>query len=166
MFGKANAMNLENTALVLEGGGLVVQETRLWDPDRGLTESMRGKEEAHDYRYFPEPDLVPIVVDKEWIDEIMASLPELPDVRRERFTSEYGIPAAHADLLASEKPLADWYEEAVKLGGQPKAVANWAMGELLRFLNEDNKTFEDCPLKPAQLVDMLKLIDNGTIIQP
>ena len=148
---------------VIDGGGRVVQETRLWDPDRGITESMRGKEEAHDYRYFPEPDLVPIVVENEWIKEIKASLPELPDIRRQRFVSEYGLPAADAGLLVSEKPLADWYEEALKLGGQPKAVANWVMGELMKLLNEDDKTFEDCPLKPAQLVDMLKLIDNGTI---
>ena len=148
---------------VIDGGGRVVQETRLWDPDRGITESMRGKEEAHDYRYFPEPDLVPIVVENEWINEIKASLPELPDIRRQRFVSEYGLPAADAGLLVSEKPLADWYEEALKLGGQPKAVANWVMGELMKLLNEDDKTFEDCPLKPAQLVDMLKLIDNGTI---
>ncbi len=103
------------------------------------------------------------MLNNEWINEIKASLPELPDIRRQRFVSEYGLPAADADLLVSEKPLADWYEEAVKLGGQPKAVANWVMGELMKLLNEDDKTFEDCPLKPAQLVDMLKLIDNGTI---
>jgi aspartyl-tRNA(Asn)/glutamyl-tRNA(Gln) amidotransferase subunit B len=124
---------------------------------------MRGKEEAHDYRYFPEPDLVPVVVEKGWIDEIKSSLPELPDVKRVRFVSEYGLPATDADLLVSEKPLADWYEEAVKLGGQPKVVANWVMGDLMRLLNADNKIIEDCSLKPNQLVDMLRLMDNGTI---
>jgi aspartyl-tRNA(Asn)/glutamyl-tRNA(Gln) amidotransferase subunit B len=148
---------------VIDSGGRVVQETRLWDPNRGMTESMRGKEEAHDYRYFPEPDLVPIVAEKSWIDEIIASLPELPDVRRKRFVSEYLLPPSDADLLVSEKSLADWYEEAVQLGGQPKAVANWVMGELMRLLNENDKSFEECPLKPGQLVEMLKLIDNGTI---
>ena len=148
---------------VIDSGGRVVQETRLWDPNRGMTESMRGKEEAHDYRYFPEPDLVPMVAEKSWIDEIIASLPELPDVRRKRFVSEYLLPPNDADLLVSEKSLADWYEEAVQLGGQPKAVANWVMGELMRLLNENDKSFEECPLKPGQLVEMLKLIDNGTI---
>jgi aspartyl-tRNA(Asn)/glutamyl-tRNA(Gln) amidotransferase subunit B len=160
---KALEYEIKRQIKVIESGGRVVQETRLWDPNRGVTESMRGKEEAHDYRYFPEPDLVPIVASKEWIDEIQASLPELPDVRRERFVSEYGLPATDADLLVSEKAMADWYEEAVKLGGQPKVVANWVTGELMRLLNESNSTFEDCPLKPHQLVEMLKLIENGTI---
>jgi aspartyl-tRNA(Asn)/glutamyl-tRNA(Gln) amidotransferase subunit B len=124
---------------------------------------MRGKEEAHDYRYFPEPDLVPIVVEQQWIDEIKKSLPELPDIKRKRFVSEYALPEHDADFLTSEKPLADWFEEAVKLGGQPKIVANWVQGDLMRLLNEESKSIEECPLKPEQLVDMLKLIDNGTI---
>lgn len=148
---------------VIEDGGKVIQETRLWDPGRGMTESMRGKEEAHDYRYFPEPDLVPVMVDEKWIDQIKASLPELPDIKRDRFVSGYGLPETDADLLVSEKPLADWYEEAVKLGGQPKAVANWVMGDLMKLLNAENKSIEECPLKPKQLVEMLKLMDNGTI---
>jgi len=160
---KALEYEIKRQINVIENGGRVVQETRLWDPIRGVTESMRGKEEAHDYRYFPEPDLVPLMIEKELVDEIAASLPELPDVRRERFVSEYHLPPADALLLVSEKPLADWYEEAVTLGGQPKVVANWVMGELMRLLNEDNKSIEECPLQPAQLVDMLKLIDDGTI---
>jgi aspartyl-tRNA(Asn)/glutamyl-tRNA(Gln) amidotransferase subunit B len=124
---------------------------------------MRGKEEAHDYRYFPEPDLVPITVEQKWIDEINASLPELPDVKRERFVSEYGLSEYDADLLTSEKPLAQWFEAAVKSGGQPKAVANWIMGELTKLLNEENKSIEECRLKPEQLAGMLKLMDKGTI---
>ena len=160
---KALEYEIKRQIKVIESGGRIVQETRLWDPNRGVTESMRGKEEAHDYRYFPEPDLVPVVVEKEWIDEINSALPELPDVKRERFISGYGLPAADADLLVSEKPLADWYEEAVKLGGRPKSVANWVMGDLMRLLNADNKVIEDCSLKPSQLVDMLRLMDNGTI---
>jgi aspartyl-tRNA(Asn)/glutamyl-tRNA(Gln) amidotransferase subunit B len=147
----------------LEEGGRIIQETRLWDSDRRITESMRGKEEAHDYRYFPEPDLVPITVSREWIDEIRSSLPELPDVKRERFVSVSGLPESDADFLASEKSVAGWFEEAVGLGGQPKTVANWIMGDLTRLLNDENKSFEDCPLKPKQLVDMLKLLDSGTI---
>ena len=160
---KALEYEIKRQIKVIESGGRVVQETRLWDPDRGVTEPMRGKEEAHDYRYFPEPDLVPVIVEKEWIDEIKASLPELPDIKRDRFVTEYGLPETDADLLVSEKPLADWYEEAVKLGGQPKSVANWIMGDLMRLLNADNKIIEDCSLKPNQLVDMLRLMDNGTI---
>jgi aspartyl-tRNA(Asn)/glutamyl-tRNA(Gln) amidotransferase subunit B len=148
---------------VLEEGGKLIQETRLWDSHRGITESMRGKEEAHDYRYFPEPDLVPITVSEKRIDEIRASLPELPDVKRERFVSAYGLPESDADFLASEKSIAGWFEEVVQLGGQPKTSANWIMGDLTRLLNDKNKSFEDCPLKPRQLVDMLKLMDNGTI---
>jgi aspartyl-tRNA(Asn)/glutamyl-tRNA(Gln) amidotransferase subunit B len=160
---KALEYEIKRQIKVVEGGGKVIQETRLWDPVRGVTESMRGKEEAHDYRYFPEPDLVPIVVEQEWIEEIKASLPELPDIKRERFVSEYGLPEYDADLLVSEKPLADWYEEAVKIGGLPKTVANWIKVELLRLLNEENKTIEECSIKPNHLVDMLILMDKGTI---
>jgi aspartyl-tRNA(Asn)/glutamyl-tRNA(Gln) amidotransferase subunit B len=148
---------------VLEEGGTLVQETRLWDSGAGVTLSMRTKEEAHDYRYFPEPDLVPVTVDEKWTEDIRATLPELPDAKRERFISEYGLPEYDADLLTSERALADWYEEAVKSGGQPKAVSNWMMGELMRLLNEANASIEDCPVKPAQLAGMLKLIDKGTI---
>jgi aspartyl-tRNA(Asn)/glutamyl-tRNA(Gln) amidotransferase subunit B len=148
---------------VLKEGGTLVQETRLWDAHRGVTISMRTKEEAHDYRYFPEPDLVPIKVDKNWVEQIRASLPELPDAMRERFMSRYGLSGQDADLLTSERAWADWFEEAVGLGGQPKAVANWMMGDLMRLLNETNTPLEECPLTPGRLVDMLSLIEQGTI---
>ncbi|MEW6162634.1 MAG: Asp-tRNA(Asn)/Glu-tRNA(Gln) amidotransferase subunit GatB [Nitrospirota bacterium] len=160
---KALEYEIKRQVKILEEGGKIKQETRLWNSERGITESMRTKEEAHDYRYFPEPDLVPITVDQKWIDEIQASLPELPDIKRKRFVSEYGLAEYDADLLTSERPLADWYEEAVRLGGQPKAVSNWIMVELMRLLNEENKSIEGCTLKPKQLVDMLKLIEKGTI---
>ncbi|MEW6214821.1 MAG: Asp-tRNA(Asn)/Glu-tRNA(Gln) amidotransferase subunit GatB [Nitrospirota bacterium] len=160
---KALEYEIKRQIEVIEDGGKIVQETRLWNPERGITESMRTKEEAHDYRYFPEPDLVPITVDQRWIDEIRESLPELPDIKRERFVSGFGLPEYDADLLTSDKPVADWYEEAVKLGGQPKAVSNWIMVELMRLLNEENKSIEECPLKPEQLVEMLRLIEEGTI---
>jgi aspartyl-tRNA(Asn)/glutamyl-tRNA(Gln) amidotransferase subunit B len=160
---KALDYEIRRQIKVLEDGGKIIQETRLWDSTRGMTESMRGKEEAHDYRYFPEPDLVPIIVEQKWIGEIKKSLPELPDIKRERFVSEYALPEHDTDLLISEKPLADWFEEAVKLGGQPKIVANWVQGDLMRLLNEESKSIEECPLKQEQLVDMLKLIENGTI---
>ncbi len=160
---KALEYEIERQKKILDERGKIVQETRLWNSERGITESMRTKEEAHDYRYFPEPDLVPITVDQRWIDDIKKSLPELPDTKRERFVSEYGLPEYDADLLTSERHLADWYEEAVRLGGQPKAVSNWIMGELMRLLKEDDKSIEECPLKPKQLADMFKLIDRGTI---
>jgi len=160
---KALEYEIKRQIGVTEGGGKVIQETRLWDSNKGITEPMRGKEESHDYRYFPEPDLVPITASKEWIDEIRTKLPELPDAKRQRFVSEYGIPEYDADFLTSEKAVAEWFEEAVRLGGNPKAVSNWIMGELMRLLNEENKGIEECPLKPIQLVDMLKLIEGGTI---
>ena len=160
---KAIEYEIKRQIKIMENSGKVIQETRLWDANRGLTESMRSKEEAHDYRYFPEPDLVPITVEQSGIDEIRASLPELPDARRKRFVSDFGLPEHDADLLTSEKTVAEWFEESVKAGGQPKAVSNWIMGELMRMLNENNISIENCPLKPEQLAGMLLLIDKGTI---
>jgi aspartyl-tRNA(Asn)/glutamyl-tRNA(Gln) amidotransferase subunit B len=160
---KAIEYEIKRQIRVVEDGGTVVQETRLWDADKGITESMRSKEEAHDYRYFPEPDLVPIRAGKSWIEEIRASLPELPDAKRNRFVTEMGLPEYDADLLTSEMPLAQWFEEAVRAGGQPKAVSNWMMGELMRLLNEDNRSIEECLLKPERLAEMLTLVDKGTI---
>jgi aspartyl-tRNA(Asn)/glutamyl-tRNA(Gln) amidotransferase subunit B len=160
---KALDYEIRRQIKALEDGQKIIQETRLWNTERGVTESMRGKEEAHDYRYFPEPDLVPIIAEKEWIDGIRASLPELPDVKRERFVNEYSLAGADADLLVSEKAMADWFELAVRAGGQPKVVSNWMKGELVRMLNEEGRSFDECPLKPEQLAGMLKLIDAGTI---
>jgi aspartyl-tRNA(Asn)/glutamyl-tRNA(Gln) amidotransferase subunit B len=160
---KAIEYEIKRQIKVVEEGGKVIQETRLWDSAAGVTHSMRSKEEAHDYRYFPEPDLVPIAAEQQWIDAIKKLLPELPDEKRERFVSEYGIPEYDADFIASERSLAGWYEDAVKAGGQPKAVSNWTMGDLMRLLNDENKTIEECPIKPQQLAGMLKLIDSGTI---
>jgi len=160
---KALEYEIKRQVRVLQEGGKVIQETRLWDSAKGITESMRSKEEAHDYRYFPEPDLVPIMADERWISEIRAGLPELPDARRGRFVSEYGLPEYDADLLTSEKAVAEWFEEAVKSGGQPKTVSNWMMGELMRLLNEENKQIDECLLRPARLAGMLLLIEKGTI---
>jgi aspartyl-tRNA(Asn)/glutamyl-tRNA(Gln) amidotransferase subunit B len=160
---KALEYEIKRQLRVIEEGGEVVQETRLWDSARGVTESMRSKEEAHDYRYFPDPDLVPVMADREWIEEIRSSLPELPDVKRERFVSEFGLPEYDADLLTSERPVSEWFEEAVKAGGQPKTVANWMMGDLMKLLNAENRAIEDCPVKPSSLAGMLTLIENGTI---
>jgi aspartyl-tRNA(Asn)/glutamyl-tRNA(Gln) amidotransferase subunit B len=160
---KALDYEIRRQTKVIEEGGKIIQETRLWDSGRDITEAMRGKEEAHDYRYFPEPDLVPLTVEQEWLAGIRAGMPELPDIKRERFVSAYDLPGQDADLLVSEKALADWYEEAVRLGGPSKLVINWVKGDLMRLLNDENKSLEECALRPAQLVDMLTLMDKGTI---
>ncbi|MBI5632156.1 MAG: Asp-tRNA(Asn)/Glu-tRNA(Gln) amidotransferase subunit GatB [Nitrospirae bacterium] len=160
---KAIEYEIKRQIKVVEGGGKVIQETRLWDAGRGITESMRSKEEAHDYRYFPEPDLVPIMVEQSWVDEIRASLPELPDAKKQRFVSDFGLTDCDAELLTSERTTAAWFERAVKANGQPKAVANWVMGDLMKLLNEENRSIEDCPIRPQQLAAMLQLIDKGTI---
>ncbi len=160
---KALEYEIKRQIRTLEEGGRIMQETRLWDPSTGTTQSMRSKEEAHDYRYFPEPDLVPIMASEDWIKGIKASLPELPDAKRTRFITEYGLPEYDADLLTAERSTADWFEAALKAGGNAKAVSNWMMGDLARLLNENNRTMEECPLKPDQLSGMIKLIDSGTI---
>jgi aspartyl-tRNA(Asn)/glutamyl-tRNA(Gln) amidotransferase subunit B len=160
---KALEYEIRRQIKVLNDGGAVIQETRLWDPAAGITVSMRSKEEAHDYRYFPEPDLVPLVVSPEWVDEIRATLPELPDAKRERFKKEYSLAEYDAELITSERPLSDWYEAAVRAGGQPKTAANWVMGDLMRLLKEDGKSIGECLLAPQRLATMLALIEDGTI---
>lgn len=160
---KAIDFEIKRQIRVLEGGGNVVQETRLWDSLLGITQSMRTKEEAHDYRYFPEPDLVPISVNQQWINEIKSTLPELPDAKKNRFIEQYALPESDAEFLVSEMATADWYEAAVASGGEPKSVANWMMGELMRLLNEENASFESCKLLPQQLAGMLRMIDKGII---
>ncbi|MHB8880928.1 MAG: Asp-tRNA(Asn)/Glu-tRNA(Gln) amidotransferase subunit GatB [Thermodesulfovibrionales bacterium] len=160
---KAVDYEIRRQIKLLGEGGRVVQETRLWDSARGITESMRSKEEAHDYRYFPEPDLVPIIPEEAWIETIRSSIPELPDQKIRRFVDELGLPEYDAALLTEEQRVAQWFEEAVRAGGKPKAVSNWIMGDLMKLLNEDNRAITDCPLTPALLAGMLKLMDNGTI---
>ena len=124
---------------------------------------MRSKEEAHDYRYFPEPDLVPIEVDSSWIEQIKTQIVELPDSRKQRFISKYGLPEYDADLLISERAMAEWFEQVVKLGADPKTVSNWMMGELTKLLNEENKQIEECMIKPEHLIGLLELINKGII---
>jgi len=160
---RALAYEIKRQLKAVEDGTPIVQETRLWDSDKEFTASMRSKEEAHDYRYFPDPDLVPLAVPEKWIEEIRASLPELPDARRERFIGEHGLSEQDASMLTEERAMADWFEDAVKAGAAPKAAANWIMTELLKLLNQDGKSIEESPLKPAQLAGMLKLVDEGTI---
>jgi len=154
---------VERQSDILDGGGTVVQETRLWNVDRGISMSMRGKEEAHDYRYFPDPDLLPVVIDESWIEEVRESLPELPAAKRQRFAVEYAIPAADSEVLTADRNIADYFEAVVKLFPQPKAIANWIMSEMLKFLNEDKISIVESPVTPDGLAELLKLIDDGTI---
>jgi len=160
---KALEYEIKRQIRVLSEGGKIIQETRLWDSQAGITQSMRSKEEAHDYRYFPEPDLVPVVVSEEWINEIKKTIPELPDQKIERFIKDYALPEYDADILTSEKELAEWFEEAVKESGKPKEVSNWIMVELLRLLNEEGKEIRDCTVKPSQLAELIELVSKGTI---
>ena len=160
---RALAYEIERQKKVIQAGGEVVQETRLWNPAKGVTETMRGKEEAHDYRYFPDPDLVPLTISSEWVEEIKKGLPELPLQKKGRFTREYQIPEYDAGVITTSKALADYYEECVRLFPEPKQVSNWIMGDLLRLLKEDDKEVEECPLSPQQLTEMLMLIKDGTI---
>jgi len=160
---KAIEYEINRQIEVVEDGGKVIQETRLFDSDKGITISMRSKEEAHDYRYFPEPDLLPLQIDEAWITEITSTLPELPAEKRERFTKDYGIPSYDAGVLTASKELANYYEECVKLFNQPKVVSNWVMGELLRLLKEDNRDVKDCPVKPCNMVKLIKMVDAGAV---
>jgi aspartyl-tRNA(Asn)/glutamyl-tRNA(Gln) amidotransferase subunit B len=148
---------------LVENGQKIVQETRLWDDAQGVTNSMRSKEEAHDYRYFPDPDLVPVMVDEAWIAKIRKELPELPLVKRERFVKEYQIPVYDAGVLTAERALAEYYEEVVRLCGKPKQASNWVMGDVLRFLNEEKRNIRQCPITAKSLADMIKLIEEGAI---
>ena len=147
----------------IKKGGEVVQETRLFNVDEGITYSMRGKEEAHDYRYFPEPDLLPLMVDDRWIADVRNTLPELPMEKMERFMNEYGLPKYDVEILSSDKGLAGYFEETVKIFPEPKTVSNWIMTELLRELKDGNVSPKDSPLSPAHLAELLALIKDGTI---
>ena len=148
---------------LIEGGGKVVQETRLFDSDTGMTRSMRGKEEAHDYRYFPDPDLVPLVISPEWIEEVRATLPELPEVKRGRFVEELGMSVYDAGVLASDRALADYFDACVALGSDAKSCANRIMGEILRKLKESDTEITDVPITPELLTGLLARIADNTI---
>ncbi|MGB9627895.1 MAG: Asp-tRNA(Asn)/Glu-tRNA(Gln) amidotransferase subunit GatB [Thermodesulfobacteriota bacterium] len=148
---------------LLKDGEEVIQETRLWDPNQEITVSMRGKEEAHDYRYFPDPDLVPLKIDPHWIEEIRKTLPELPAEKRERFANEYGIPDYDIKILTSTKAMAGYFEEAVRLFPEPKIVSNWMMGDLLRELKKDGREIDQCLITPSHLAEMLSMVRTGVI---
>ncbi len=150
------------TALLLDGHE-IVQETRLWDAAKGVTVTMRGKEEAHDYRYFPDPDLVPVEIDNAWMDNVKAELPELPDAKCARFEEQYSLSDYDAGVLTASKSLADYFEECVALFPSPKIVSNWVMVELFRLLKREGQEIDACPISPAGLAELLKLIDDDTI---
>jgi len=160
---KALEYEIKRQTRILEEGGTIIQETRLWDADRGVTLSMRGKEEAHDYRYFPDPDLVPLQVDDPWIEAVKAELPELPDAKRERFISEYGLPRYDAEVLTASRELAAYFEECNERAESPKEVSNWIMGDLLRECKGDEEAIAACPVRPAMLAEMIGMIGKGTI---
>ena len=148
---------------VLTEGGCVKQETRLWNLDRGETAVMRSKEEAHDYRYFPDPDLVPLKLEREWVDASRAELPELPVVRTRRFLEEYGLPDYDAGVLTATRDVGEYFEASVKLFPQPKTVSNWVMGELTRELNNTGTAIGASPVSPERLATLLRMVEQGTV---
>jgi aspartyl-tRNA(Asn)/glutamyl-tRNA(Gln) amidotransferase subunit B len=160
---KALEYEIKRQIAVLEEGEKVIQETRFWDVDQGITVSMRGKEEAHDYRYFPDPDLIPLRTDEKLVEEIRKELPELPFEKRARFVREYQIPEYDAEILTSAKAMASYYEECIRLFPEAKTVSNWMMGELLRELKRDGREIDQCPVTPQHLAEMLQMMQEGTI---
>ena len=163
---KAIDFEVDRQIDVIEGGGRIVQETRLWNADEERTVSMRSKEEAHDYRYFPDPDLPLLVLDREAIKVVERSMPELPEARRKRFVEQYALSEYDASVLTATRDLAEFFDETASLSAQPKAAANWIMGDLLRFFKDSNTDLKDLsasPVKPNMLASMIALVEKGTI---
>ncbi|MGH9621582.1 MAG: Asp-tRNA(Asn)/Glu-tRNA(Gln) amidotransferase subunit GatB, partial [Bryobacteraceae bacterium] len=154
---------IERQILVVESGGKVIQETRLFNTDTGQTAGMRSKEEAHDYRYFPEPDLVPLRVSQHWLHTVKSALPELPQDRRDRFVSEYGLREYDAQVLTLTRATADYFEAAVKAGGDGRATANWVSGDLMGLLKAAGKEIGDSPVSPHHLGELVALIGKGEL---
>lgn len=160
------AYEIESQIATLESGGVVVQQTMGWDEARGVTVPQRGKEYADDYRYFPEPDLPMLEISREWVEELRAALPELPDARRARFIAEYGLPEYDAGLLVEDKAVADYYEAAVAASrAEPKTVANWITGELFRLMKESGQRIDRIAVAPQALAELIGLVKNGVINQ-
>src|SRR4029077_18866173 len=160
---KALEYEIDRHIAALESGGRISQETRLWNQAEGHTVSMRSKEKAHDYRYFPEPDLLPVHVSPAWRDEVRRTLPELPEAKRARFVASYGITPYDAEVLTSTQALADYFESVVKAGAPGKAAANWMQTELLRGLKDSDKEIQASPVSPAALAELLKLVESAKI---
>ena len=159
----AIAYEIKRQKAVIADGGKVVQETRLWDSAKNRSHSMRGKEEAHDYRYFPDPDLVPLEIDEAWIDTVRNTLPELPDARKERFVRDYDLPRYDAEVLTAARELADYFEDCARNVKTPKLVSNWVMGTLLGLLNSEGKTIDQSPVSATQLAELITLIETDVI---
>jgi aspartyl-tRNA(Asn)/glutamyl-tRNA(Gln) amidotransferase subunit B len=148
---------------VLESGGKIIQQTLLWDEQSGATKAMRGKEDSHDYRYFPEPDLSPVYVDDTWIDTMRKLLPELPAARKQRFMDSFGFKKEDADTLTSEKEIADYFEELIDFGVKPKLALNWVRNEVLRIISELGKSIDASPVSPKALSELLFILDKNEI---
>jgi aspartyl-tRNA(Asn)/glutamyl-tRNA(Gln) amidotransferase subunit B len=160
---KALEYEIRRQVELLEDGGLVQQETRLWDEESEQTFVMRSKEEAHDYRYFPEPDLLPVVVSREWLEELRSEIPELPEARRSRFIQEYKLDPETALMLTQSRATADYFETAIKSYPNPALIANWIMGDLTRDLKKDSREIEDSPVPPQHLAALVRLVEEGKI---
>ncbi len=160
---KALSYEISRQKAIIESGGHIIQETRLWDESKNKTLPMRGKEEAHDYRYFPDPDLVPVYIEEGLVERLKKELPELPSVRKKRFIEEYDLPSYDAEILTGEKGLADYFEATLKGIYEPKMVSNWIMSELLRELNREKREIESCPVTPEGLAELLQMIKDKTI---
>ena len=162
---KALEYEVERQIEVLEDGGRVIQETRSWDEGKGITLSMRSKEEAHDYRYFPDPDLVPMIISREWVEAIRQTLPELPDARKTRYIRDYGLPEYDAEVITASMTLSDYFDEGLKHTNNSKALSNWVMGEMMKFINSTGQSTADpgFPVPAANLAELVELIDKGVI---
>ncbi len=160
---KALEYEIDRQIALLKNGEPVVQQTRLWDEKEGVTKPMRSKEEAFEYRYFPEPDLVPLLIDDDWIERLKKEIPELPKEKIERFISEYGLKFEDARILADELPLADYFEKAAKASTNAKAVANWIISELIGYMNKEGVSIEEVKIKPEHIGELVNLIEKGTI---
>ncbi len=154
---------IERQIKLIEGGGKVTQETRLYNPDLGETIGMRSKEQAHDYRYFPEPDLVPLKISGEWLDKVKSRMGELPADKRRRYVESYGLPEYDAQVLTAEKPMALYFEKTAEVSGSPKQAANWVMGELAGLLKAEGKTVEDCPVPAERLGELVGMVAKGEL---
>jgi aspartyl-tRNA(Asn)/glutamyl-tRNA(Gln) amidotransferase subunit B len=163
---RALEFEIQRQTALVSGGGRVEQETRLWDTAAGRTFSMRSKEEAHDYRYFPEPDLLPLQLTSQWIEEIRGSLPELPDARRRRFVTAYGLPEYDAGVLTQSPAISEYFEATAAAAGNAKSASNWIMGELTRKVNELGIGIEEAAVRPEALAGLIRLVDSGTITGP
>jgi aspartyl-tRNA(Asn)/glutamyl-tRNA(Gln) amidotransferase subunit B len=160
---KALAYEIRRQIEIVADGGQVVQETRLWDPDHHRTHGMRGKEEAHDYRYFPDPDLLPLVIDDQWLDQVRETLPELPGPKKARFVSQYGLPEYDAQVLTASRQTADFFEACLAYCANAKRVSNWVMGELTGFLNTAGISIDQSPVSAENLGKLVQMVEKGKI---